>query len=69
MFVAAHPSLIVLPLRFELGKNSGNSVAAPKGEVELIAEVNKIIEEVVAKDLFTGWHKAAQEEAAKLGVK
>ena len=68
-FVAAHPSLVVLPLRFELGKNSGNSVAAPKGEVELIAEVNKIIEEVVAKDLFTGWHKAAQEEAAKLGVK
>ncbi len=69
MFVAAHPSLVVLPLRFELGKNSGNSVAATKGEVELIAEVNKIIEEVVAKDLFTGWHEAAKEEASKLGIK
>jgi len=68
-FVAAHPTLVVLPLRFELGKNSGNSVAATKGEVELIAEVNKIIEEVVAKDLFTVWHAAATEEAKKLGVK
>ena len=68
-FVAAHPTLVVLPLRFELGKNSGNSVAATKGETELIAEVNKIIEEVVAKDLFTVWHAAATEEAKKLGVK
>ncbi len=69
MFVAAHPSLVVLPIRFELGKNSGNSVAAQKGEVELIEAVNKIIEEVVEKDLFTGWHEKAEAEAAKLGIK
>lgn len=68
MFVASHPKLVVLPLRFHLDK-PGDVIAAPKGEVELIAKMNEIIAEVREKDLYTGWENEAKIEAAKLGIK
>lgn len=68
MFVAAHPNLVVLPLRFHMEK-SGDVIAAPKGEVELIAKMNEIIAEVKEKDLYTGWETEAKAEAEKLGIK
>lgn len=69
MFVAAHPSLAVIDDRFPVDPHVGVSVAAQKGEKEIIEAVNKVIEEVVAKNLFLVWHEAAAEEAGKLGIK
>ena len=68
MFVASHPDLVVLPLRFKMEKN-GTVMAAPKGEVELINKMNEIIAEVREKDLYNGWEATAKEEAMKLGIK
>lgn len=68
MFVASHPSLYMLPLRFNV-ENLGCVIAAPKGEVELVAKLNEIIAEVKEKDLYSVWEKEALEEAAKLGIK
>ena len=68
MFMASHPTLQLLPLVFEQ-ENSGVCVAATKGEKELIAKINEILEEVVAQDLYTKWTEEATEQAAKLGIK
>ena len=42
-------------------------VLAQKGEEELIAEVNKIIDEVIEKGLYKKWIKEAKELAEELG--
>lgn len=68
MFMASNPNLQVLPLRFKQDV-SGICVAAPKGEKELIARINEIIDEVLEQDLYTKWMDAAAIEAAKLGIK
>ena len=68
MFVASHPDLVVLPLRFTLEKQ-GDVIAATKGEVELIEKVNGFIAEVKEQNLYPGWQNAAKAEAEKLGLK
>lgn len=68
MFVASHPALEVLPLLFHQDV-SGICVAAQKGDVELIARINEIIDEVLEKDLYTKWMEEAAAEAEKLGIK
>ena len=68
MFAASHPSLVVLPLRFEMMVN-GVCAAAKKGDVELIEKVNEAIAEVVEQGLYFKWMDEASEQAAKLGIK
>lgn len=69
MFAAAHPALCIMPTQYFVLGQTYTCIAATKGEVELIAKVNEIIAEVLEKDIYTQWYKAAIEEASKLGIK
>ncbi len=52
----------------DLDKQAGNVVAVKKGEKELIAEVNKMIEVINEKKLFEEWHAEAKKQAKELGI-
>ena len=68
MFVSANPKLMILPnVTFRRDK-SGNCVAVPRGETELIAKINEILAEVKAKDLYMQWTREAEAEAKALGL-
>ena len=46
----------------------GDRIAARKGETQLIAFVNGVIDEVLKQDLYTDWYREGAERAAELGL-
>ena len=46
----------------------GDRIAARKGETQLIAFVNGVIDEVLKQDLYTDWYRESAERAAELGL-
>lgn len=67
LFVDANPDLAMATPIFE-GTKDQTVVAVPKGETELIAEVNKAIAETNAEELYLKWWDEAVEQAKTLGV-
>ena len=49
-------------------QSQGNVVAVTKGQDELLAEVNRIIDEVNEKGLYKQWWDEAVEQANALGL-
>lgn len=68
LFCASNDDITMAEPLFE-SENTGTVVACPKGETELIAEINKIIAEVKEKGLYVQWWDEAVELAKTLGVK
>lgn len=67
LFVEANPDLAMAKTLFE-GTEDHTVAACPKGETELIEEVNKIIAEVNEQGLYAQWWDEAVEQAKALGV-
>lgn len=45
------------------------SAAVQKGQTELLAKINEIIDEVNEKGLYDEWNTAAKATAKELGIK
>lgn len=67
LFVEANSDLAMAKPLFEDTKDH-TVVACPKGEKELMEEVNKAIAEVREKKLYTTWWDEAVEQAKTLGI-
>lgn len=67
-FINAHDNLIIADVKFEASDDQGTKVIGPKGDTELIEEINKIIEEMLQDNLYTQWMNDALELAKELGV-
>lgn len=67
LFVESNDDLAMATPKFE-GTKDATIVACPKGETELIEEVNKAIAEVKEKGLYQQWWDEAVEQAKALGV-
>ena len=61
-YCETYDNLMMADIPWEL-KNDGSAVAIPKGNPELVAEINRIIEETQGKDLYEQWLADAQELA------
>ncbi len=61
-YCETYDSLMMADIPWEL-KNDGSAVAIPKGNPELVAEINRIIEETQEKDLYEQWLADAQQLA------
>ncbi|GAA6514774.1 transporter substrate-binding domain-containing protein [Merdimmobilis hominis] len=61
-YCETYDNLMMADIPWEL-KNDGSAVAIPKGNPELVAEINRIIEETQEKDLYEQWLADAQELA------
>ncbi len=56
-------------IQFAIEKQyEGDRIAAKKGEAELMYFVNGVIDEVLAKGLYTEWYREAQKRADELGM-
>lgn len=53
---------------FEINPDDGTMVIVSKKNEELLKQVNEIIDEVIAKDLYTKWFEEAQQQAKDLGI-
>ena len=62
-YIETHPQLALVPdLRLQIAKEmQGDRIAAKKGEVELIAFVNGVIDEVLADGRYIEWMKTYEE--------
>ena len=62
-YIATHPQLALVPdLQLQIAKEmQGDRIAAKKGEVELIAFVNGVIDEVLADGRYIEWMKTYEE--------
>jgi len=61
--------VMVEGIRFTLEEQyAGDRIAAKKGETELMYFVNGVIDEVLAKDLYTEWYREAQKRADELDL-
>lgn len=67
LFVNANSDLAMATPLFK-GTEDHTVVACPKGQTELIKEVNKIIADVKAQGLYQQWWDEATEQAKTLGV-
>ncbi|MDY3919749.1 MAG: transporter substrate-binding domain-containing protein [Candidatus Limivivens sp.] len=67
LFVEANEDLVMAEALFQDTEDT-TVVACPKGETELIEEVNKILEEVAEEGLYEQWWDAATEQAKALGL-
>ncbi|MDO5424744.1 MAG: transporter substrate-binding domain-containing protein [Eubacteriales bacterium] len=67
LFVQANDDLAMAEALFEETVDT-SVIACPKGETELIEEVNKILEEVKEEGLYETWWEEATEQAAALGL-
>ena len=67
LFVEANDDLAMSTVYFEDTLDT-TVIACPKGETELIEEVNKILEEVKKEGLYEEWWEAATEQAKALGL-
>lgn len=64
-------SLMLADARFDTSKedqHDGNVLAVKKGEKELIAAINEIIEEINEEGLYEQWKTEAKVQAKKLGI-
>lgn len=66
-YVENYPELTMSDFYFEY-ESQGNVVAVTKGQDELLAEVNRIIDEVNEKGLYKQWWDEAVEQANALGL-
>ena len=66
-YVENYPELAMSDFYFEY-ESQGNVVAVTKGQDELLAEVNRIIDEVNEKGLYKQWWDEAVEQANALGL-
>ena len=62
-----YPELAMADFYFEY-ESQGNVVAVIKGQDELLAEVNRIIDDVMEKGLYKQWWDEAVEQANALGL-
>lgn len=62
-----YPELAMADFYFEY-ESQGNVVAVTKGQDELLAEVNRIIDDVMEKGLYKQWWDEAVEQANALGL-
>ena len=62
-----YPELGMAEFYFDY-QSQGNVVAVTKGQDELLAEVNRIIDEVNEKGLYKQWWDEAVEQANALGL-
>ena len=62
-----YPELAMSDFYFEY-ESQGNVVAVTKGQDELLAEVNRIIDDVMEKGLYKQWWDEAVEQANALGL-
>lgn len=73
LYIDANPSCgltVVKGFKFKVDeKTSGTRIGIPKGEEELTAKINEIIDEVVKSGDFEKWHAEYTEYAKKLGIK
>lgn len=67
LFVDANDDLAMAEALFEDTKDT-TCIAMPKGETELLEEVNRIIAEVEEQGLYEQWWDAAVEQAQNLGL-
>lgn len=67
LFVEANDDLVMADALFQDTKDT-SVIAVPKGETELIEEVNRIIAEVQEQGLYEQWWDEAVEQAASLGI-
>lgn len=67
MMADNYDDVVMCDFYFEY-ESEGNVVAMTKGETELAAAVNEILEEVNEKGLYEEWRKEAVELAESLGV-
>lgn len=72
LYIDANPNAgltVVKGFQFKVDeKTSGNRIGIPKGEEELTAKINEIIDEVVKSGEFEKWHAEYTEYAKKLGL-
>ncbi len=66
-YVANYPELAMADYYFDY-ESAGNVVAVTKGQDELLAEINKIVDDVMAKGLYKQWWDEAVEQAEALGI-
>ncbi len=66
-YVENYPELAMSDFYFEY-ESQGNVVAVTKGQDELLAEVNRIIDDVNEKGLYKQWWDEAVEQANALGL-
>ena len=62
-----YPELAMADFYFEY-ESQGNVVAVTKGQDELLAEINRIIDDVMDKGLYKQWWDEAVEQANALGL-
>lgn len=67
MFAGANDGIVMSNVYFDYS-SQGNVMGAPKGETELIAAINEILEEVNAQGLYGIWKAEAIELANSLGL-
>ncbi len=73
LFIDANPScgLMIVP-NFQFTQDEttlGTRIGIPKGETELTAKINSIIDEVIASGQFEKWHQQYTDYAKQLGIK
>jgi polar amino acid transport system substrate-binding protein len=70
LYAQANPGVTVAnEFRFvEDGTTSGTRIAMPKGEVELTAKINEIIEKLMAEGKIIEWYDYYADYAAELGI-
>ncbi|NCB42955.1 MAG: transporter substrate-binding domain-containing protein [Clostridia bacterium] len=70
LYADANPGVVVAnEFRFEEDETtSGTRIAMPKGEVELTAKINEIIEKLMAEGTIIEWYNYYAEYAATLGI-
>lgn len=66
-YVTNYPELAMADYYFDY-TSSGNVVAVTKGQDELLAEINKIVDDVMEKGLYKQWWDEAVEQAEALGL-
>ena len=66
-YAANYPDLVMSDFYFDI-TDDGNAVAVPKGEDELLAAINDIIDEVMEKGLYKQWYDENLELAKSIGL-
>jgi len=54
--------------RFTVDEHLGNVVVVKKGQTDLIAAVNEIMDEVNSKELYQQWYEDAKVQATAIGI-
>lgn len=65
-YAKSYPDLMMSDVTFETDSSSGTRIGAPKGEVELIAKVDEIIDDVLDQGLYKQWYEEYTDYNAKL---